>query len=444
MSEKDKEQLTEVENPKGVEKTEIPGDAFSAGDRVKNLLSNPTDYYLLHPPRQPKAEIAAYVESQGISVPRRFSSLKEAIESGKPFIVRSEHPAEYAGPAGLLTSVKVNPQEVDEVKQLMAQHPEYFRDRNKLKSEMLYRREFFALLIIEYLQDGSQTKFETELIDLDREDIEIYCKSHGLSKEVFTQDISYSYWELLGGTNRSIIEDDAVEGRYHVFSTVAGCIGCDYSIYDNGCLVPIVSVRSKETHENIDQIVAFYERVRRLPRFQTGHCPVIEMQTVEGNQQSFLQYHRMYDSKPAEFSLDRPCGEGEVEAFFVRGATPPEGIVYPVVLYGERNFDPNGAHCQIAPHWGAIGRIYDTKMQAFLYHKETPELFANTVGTRHIQIIKMFGPGIFAVLDLSALGIDVRKFIKEAIDTRKPIITPFRVVSDGRKAYVKIMPSAGF
>jgi hypothetical protein len=50
------------------------------GQDIINVLSK-KDYYLVNPPQKPKAEIAKYVESYGILVPKRFDSLKEAIET---------------------------------------------------------------------------------------------------------------------------------------------------------------------------------------------------------------------------------------------------------------------------------------------------------------------------------------------------------------------------
>ncbi len=53
---------------------------------------------------QPKRTIGDYVASQGILVPTRFDSLKDARASGKPFIARSEHPQDYDGVSGLVDS----------------------------------------------------------------------------------------------------------------------------------------------------------------------------------------------------------------------------------------------------------------------------------------------------------------------------------------------------
>jgi hypothetical protein len=51
-----------------------------APDKV-TLLLECQDYYLAYPPKQPKKEIADYVESQGFLVPKRFKNLDDAIKS---------------------------------------------------------------------------------------------------------------------------------------------------------------------------------------------------------------------------------------------------------------------------------------------------------------------------------------------------------------------------
>src|SRR3990167_1910226 len=73
-------------------------------------LLRPTkgDFFLKKPPRQTKAKIAEYVSRFGILVPRRFRNLENA-ENGKGnYIIRSEHPDEYAGAAGILESYRID------------------------------------------------------------------------------------------------------------------------------------------------------------------------------------------------------------------------------------------------------------------------------------------------------------------------------------------------
>src|SRR5688572_21954529 len=72
------------------------------------------DYFLDNPPLQPKSEIADYVEACGILVPKRYVNLKEALASNKPFIIRSEHPQDYAGASGVLESIDIGKDKIEE------------------------------------------------------------------------------------------------------------------------------------------------------------------------------------------------------------------------------------------------------------------------------------------------------------------------------------------
>ena len=64
-------------------------------------ISHPHDYYLYNRPKRPKFEIAQYVSSQNILVPRHFSGINEVLglfpEEYPVFIFRSEHPQDYDG-----------------------------------------------------------------------------------------------------------------------------------------------------------------------------------------------------------------------------------------------------------------------------------------------------------------------------------------------------------
>jgi len=436
MPEKDNKTLA---LPETVENLKAPDQTSNVRDEIETVLDEDTDYYLLRPPRQPKAEVAAYVESQGIAVPRRFVSLQEALDSGRSFIVRSEHPDEYTGLSGLLQSAKVTPQAVAEIKELMDEKPEFFLKEDELKNGFFTSMFYYPMLIIRYLKDGSQKKFEAELTALRKKKIENYCKFRKMPEKEFIQNISYSYWELLGGINRTVVADDAVEGRYHFFSVKENSICQDYSIYDNGQLISMTPWMSESTRADLNEIAAFYEKIRRLPRFQARHCPVMEIQTVDEHKNFFLQCHRMHNLNPARFCLERPCAEGEIEAFFVRGATPPEGIMLPAIICGDEE-NTEGVHfCR--PYHHDID-VYDTKMQAFLIQKETSKDFVGTIGTRHIKVLKLFSPGISVVADAKTLGIDFREAEAEFNKSRKPVIIPIRVVSDGRRAYLKVIRSS--
>jgi len=63
-------------------------------------MSQAPDYYLCNRPKRPKFDIAQYVSSQNILVPRHFSDIDEALDSildRSILILRSEHPQDYDG-----------------------------------------------------------------------------------------------------------------------------------------------------------------------------------------------------------------------------------------------------------------------------------------------------------------------------------------------------------
>ncbi len=80
---------------------------------------NRSDWFLENPPQQPKREIALYVSSQGVQVPTLFEGIDEALESGREFIIRSEHPQEYQGMSGVLQSHLVSKEDLVFTKNLI-------------------------------------------------------------------------------------------------------------------------------------------------------------------------------------------------------------------------------------------------------------------------------------------------------------------------------------
>lgn len=71
------------------------------------------DVYLQNPDMlmgQPKRTIGDYVEENGILVPKRFTSLEEALDSNLQFLMRTEGLFEYEGVSGLLESHTISPE----------------------------------------------------------------------------------------------------------------------------------------------------------------------------------------------------------------------------------------------------------------------------------------------------------------------------------------------
>jgi hypothetical protein len=271
---------------------------------VQKLSHTPgTDYFLKARPLEPKLEIVNYLEHEGIPTARRFTSLQDALDSKKPFIVRSEFWREYFEAAGLFES--------------------YVFDPAKSLSPPL-------TAALEAYRSAGEPAFWDKLKSIGNlpERIKYYAELTGMPAESIRKEARFSYWEMAPGHNRSVIADSAVPGRYHLFTDG------EYAMVENGQLVNLYNdshpaVADLSWYEDLPGILSMYERIRHLGLFDPKHCPVIELQS-DGHHHVALQYHRSRDLQQAGFRLDRPLEEGEVQATFVRGVTPPEGIVIDV------------------------------------------------------------------------------------------------------------------
>jgi len=268
-----------------------------------------TDYYTEDIARlqgQPKRTIGDYVESQGILVPRRFATLQEARNSGLPIIARSEHSQDYSGASGIVGSANLS---WDDYKDIQSE--EELRD--KVMADPEYGIKMYKQLC--RFSQGDEKKFKSE--------------------------VSFSFWELLEGYNRTIVADSAVKGRYHVMTYLAPILKPEekrsslynYAIVENGLIVQeFIKPLTSDLKEGLPKIIEFYESVRNLGKFDPNHCPIMEIQTI-GDKNYFLQYHRTINRDLSTFSLDRELENGEYLAKFVRGTTKPEGIILNVAMY---------------------------------------------------------------------------------------------------------------
>lgn len=285
-------------------------------------MSSP-DYYLEHPVKKPKKEIAEYVESKGILVPRRFATLEDALDSGKPFIARSEHPQDYAGASDLVDSVVITPQ-------IISDAYEKYDPQAEIEWNKVILGYYPLAHAIAQLRHVSQEVFEANITKKKEDYIMRYCKILGIPFEEFNSQFSYSYWELLEGFNRAVIADNAISGRYHIFTHSGlpheySSRKSGYMIIENGKKIAGMSDLPQEIDEDYEKVIETYETIRNLDRFDAKHCPIIELQTVD-KEHYFLQYHRGRNEALSSYTLDRDRKQGEYEAAFVRGATPPEGI----------------------------------------------------------------------------------------------------------------------
>lgn len=390
------------------------------------------DYYLRNPPRQPKSEIADYLASCGILVPRRFASFREAWDSGQPFILRSEHPDEYAGPSDLLISCEVHQNAVLELL-------EFLKSSDEQTNENLL---FFYGAIVPVAQcmlRNQIDKIESCLWDYQQKRIEAYCRIAGQNPQAFREAGSYSYWQLLEGTNKSLVADSAVASRYHIFSEEGRLF--DYSIYDNGRIASAARhdacrELAQRTSAHLGEDMGFYERIRELPRFDRCHCPIVEFQSTDkGNQ--FLQYHRTRDFQAPTFTLEQSPEPGMVQAYLVRGATPPGGLEINVA------FRYTAASPATGPFFWRSGRaswtcekICCSKRPVQLINVSSIERFADLLATRHMITTMLFKPGISVLINHEALGVTIEEVVRWSCAPFTASLS-LKIVSDGRTAYMK-------
>lgn len=398
-----------------------------------------TDYYLQDITRlqgQPKRTIADYVESQGILVPKRFANLSEARKSNKPILLRSEHPQEYDGVSGLLDSIGISPgcsaitsDNIEAVKQ------RYFEELLKEKHRPNYRR---------------------------------YCRFLGLDENEFIRQASFSIWEKVPGLSRTIVSDSAIPGRYHIMS-------CDdkrtcYTIVEDGQIIQKAMQLPEELIAGIPNLIETYEQVRNLARFDSNHCPIMEFQTFDGKNY-FLQYHRTRDFEPATFTLDRALEDGEIEALFVRGATPKEGIKAKVSVYyadslGNSNFNPEDEEGSFDFHDNSVFSELQFRRRKLQAISQKPIKAFIYAATNHSPRSRMFKPEVSAIIPIELViknnevifgddnvnfGDGRKYFPRDPILKDGEVIFNFReeskkghnsfmnlqIISDGRRAFIR-------
>lgn len=381
-----------------------------------------SDHYLEDRTRlkgQPKKTIADYVEQNGMLVPRRFSSLNEARASGLPILVRSEHPQDYDGASDLLFNTDLkNVLEKSDITE------------ENLKIELLKK------------EGPHDPKWY----------IYVYCSLLGLDESKFIDELSFSFWEKLSGYNRTVVADSSIKGRYHITTDIVRELE-NYTLFENGRI--LISAADKLTHEleeRLKGLIELYEQIRNLDRFDKNHCPLLEIQTIDGKNY-FLQYHRTRDFNQAKFELDRDPKDDELEALFVRGATSPKGIECKVTI---TNPDPNMLLRKYTPYdkWrlpeiedGSFDNHYNLMFSEIMVRKRKIQIINGTSSesvlwqtiVKHISRSKLFKPEVSIVIDRNSIVSEneFSKIEETAKKTKENQYINLYVISDGRRAFVK-------
>ncbi len=375
------------------------------------------DYYLQDRSRlrgQPKRTIADYVESQGILVPRRFSSLPEARASGLPILVRSEHPQDYDGASGMLESVTVSE----------------FSDA--------YTEEFLLSGILKEHGEGTPGWKR-------------YCTLLNVDVDAFRGEISYSLWEKLAGYNRTIIADSALPQRYHITTKKIERDKNEklynYTIFDQGKILnSFAGPLTAELEEDVPKLIEFYESIRHLPRFNPQHCPIMEVQTLH-RQNYFLQYHRTRDFTASTFVLDRPPLAGETEALLVRGATPPEGFTCKATvcyewwtrLLSDQGL-PEHEEASFDLHYDELfSELMAPQRKLQLSMWEDLSVLGIEIVLGHYPRSKLFKPQVSVIFNGTSVLSEgeTEQLFLEAERTNQDQYLTLHLISDGRKAYLR-------
>ena len=376
-----------------------------------------SDFYIENPEallNQPKRTIGAYVEQNGLLVPRRFDSVAEGRRSHKGILLRSEHSQEYDGVSGLLDSFVLS-------------------------------YSGFPVRGCRDAEEAKQRFFEREDAITGTPHYRQYCKFLGLDEDVFKEQVSFSVWEHLGGYNRTVVADSAIKGRYHVMTHFRSeeKYLFNYAIVENGELKQefIVSLPD-ELKDGLRNLIELYEAVRNLNRIDSNHCPIMEFQTHNGKDY-FLQYHRARDFSPSEFILDRNLKEGEIEVPFVRGATSKDGMDCKVTVYykGQEtwNFDTDIEDGSYDMHWNQVFpelRVGKRKVQMIDTNEKLEwELMKFVVG--HLQTSKLFKPQVSIIHNIEELLGEEESMNDLGKKSREEnAYIDLHIVSDGRRAYI--------
>lgn len=391
-----------------------------------------TDWYLEDKSRlngRPKETIAEYVESQGILIPRRFASLEEARKSKKRILLRSEHPQEYDGVSGLLDSFCLS-DSVLGYKEKFGN--EYFYPKGIKTLEEL-KEKYFDFL--ENFNPHAQYKQ--------------FCKITQISLGDFRKEAGFSIWQALRGYKKVIVADTCIAKRWHVMTQFhhKGKYFHNYGILEEGKPIKqFIQNMTPELEKDTWRLIEGYERIRNLPHFDNNHCPIMEFITSE-NKDYFLQYHRCRDFVPVDFTLDREPEEGEKVVPFVRGATGKEGMTAKVTVYYAKSedfgFDADIEEGSYDFHWNNVFpelQVRKRKLQCMEIKGDSNlelKLLKVTVG--HDSRSKMFKPQVSIIHDIDDIlnGEKTEEIYERTKTTGKNQYIDLRVVSDGRKAYVK-------
>jgi len=426
-----------------------------------------SDWWLAegHRPNAPKREIGDYVESQGFRVPRRFDSLDEAfgvVKQGEGIILRSEHPDEYDGPSGLMNSYFFN-QDIHEYKRAGRSSIDLSNAVNWSLGLSLEQAPGMgdsipmARLVLSLAMEAGESDEVVlgRLSQLTQRNSRVrrYAELTNQGLDTFVAETGFSIWEHIPGMNVTIVADDAIDGRYHTFNVLT--LQEDGDRIEDWRIVNEAGESERESGEmpllspsDSQAFVEAYEAIRNLPRFNSEHCPIIELQMDRERNIWFLQYHRSRDYKPASHIInprDFPASEGWQRVDGVRGSidSPTSILLHTTDSYRlSRLALPEIKHGTIGPFSRdkILGEIAARRLAAFLTTSPLSNRY-NEMAAHHTARSEWFKPqvALSGVALLDTIPFAYFRMLATMADD-EPCYLRAEVASDGRTGYMRLNP----
>lgn len=435
------------------------------------IIRKRPDVIVTNRPRQPKNAGAFIVKRYGIATPGIFESFQEAIVKGLPFIARSEHPSDHDGLSGIIDSFTFSQIEFNEAHELAAdltQTTESFFERALVRNTGMNHVDWRSLLIAYVLRQQSTQSSDVELKVQEvfraqtKTGIRFFARVTGKTEKEIEDQVSFSFWQYQEGMNRSIVADSAIPGRYHIFTRYfpeeeGKTAHLSWAVIEAGKVIrSYPSVYTDELLENLPQTIAFYEKIRNLPEFDPTMIPIVEFQTIEKEgsvQNSFLQYHQTREIAYSRHTLSRPLENGELEANFVRGATPPEGIDVEITWWDSGTLislfsasekvqlpEQEEGGLDYHPFYPVVEALA-RKRTVTLRTKNFEDLAELSRDDSHFSMSTVFKSAVSVLIDFHSLVPEADREImeKKAEETGAPSRFRLHITSDGHRAVVKYL-----
>lgn len=391
-------------------------------------MENRPDLFLELPMQQPKLELANYVGAEGLPVPDRYDSVDQAVDSAETVLIRSEHPEDYDGLSGLIDTWKLTEDDKEELKRERAMD-------EMSSAECDIQRLGFLSWVRQVQEQGFTPDLERDLAEMSVKH-RVASSTPLVDMEAVVRETTFTAWEFIPGENLTIVADTSVGGRYHIFNNGSSSRYCTWNVGQEG---------------PFNELVDAYENVRNLEMFNPSHAYLMEFQRSNNGTFYFLQAHRTQDTSQPKFRLDpRAIPMNSIQATWVRGHTPPEGVTVDLCLY---NFDRRGSREKKALDTVNDEAAVDTQGASELYEELrmrrrkiqifTADTEADIVGrSSHGGPSKIAKPEVALATARDVAWHDIfRNFLGEEafakVEEGEVLQLPIHVVSDGARAYVE-------